>query len=39
MMGTLPIAHYVNAALDKHLKGIERIKPASGPKPLHVNFL
>jgi len=39
MMGTLPIAHYVNAALDKHLKGIERIKPASGAKPLHVNFL
>jgi MoaA/NifB/PqqE/SkfB family radical SAM enzyme len=39
MMGTLPIAHYVNTALDRHVKGIERIKPASGVKPLHVNFL
>lgn len=39
MMGTLPIAHYVNVALDRHAKGIERIQPAKGPKPLHVNFL
>jgi len=39
MMGTLPIAHYVNTALDRHVKGVERIVQASGPKPLHVNFL
>ena len=39
MMGTLPIQHYVSEALDKHIKGIEKIIPHSGPKPLHVNFL
>lgn len=39
MMGTLPIQHYVSVALDRHAKGIERIQPATGPKPLHVNFL
>jgi hypothetical protein len=39
MMGTLPIQHYVSAALDNHIKGIERILPASGEKPMHVNFL
>lgn len=39
MMGTLPIQHYVNVALDNHLKKIQIIKPGSGKKPLHVNFL
>lgn len=39
MMGTLPIQHYISAALDRHVKGIERIQPATGLKPLHVNFL
>ncbi len=39
MMGTLPIAHYVNKALDDHIKGISKISPAKGKKPLHVNFL
>jgi len=39
MMGTLPIQHYVSAALDNHIKGIERIAPASGEKPMHINFL
>ena len=39
MMGTLPIQHYVSKALDDHLKGINRIKPASDHEPLHVNFL
>lgn len=39
MMGTLPIQHYVSVALDNHAKGIERIRPGTGPKPLHVNFL
>ncbi len=39
MMGTLPIQHYISVALDNHLKGIEKIVPASGVDPLHVNFL
>ena len=39
MMGTLPITHYLNEALDNHVKGINYIKRNSGPKPLHVNFL
>jgi len=39
MCGTLPITHYANTALDRHAKGIERIKPATGPRPLHANFL
>ena len=39
MMGTLPIQHYVSKALDDHLKGVNRIKPASDHEPLHVNFL
>ena len=39
MMGTLPITHYVNEALDNHAKGIKKIMPNNGPKPLHVNFI
>ena len=39
MMGTLPITHYLNEALDNHVKGIEKIKENNGKKPLHVNFL
>ncbi len=39
MMGTLPIQHYVNVALDNHAKGIQRIHPGTGEKPLHANFL
>ncbi len=39
MMGTLPITHYVNEALDNHAKGIKKIVPNDGPKPLHVNFI
>ncbi|MDC1169949.1 radical SAM protein [Candidatus Pelagibacter sp.] len=39
MMGTLPITHYVNEALDNHAKGIKKIIPNYGPKPLHVNFI
>ena len=39
MMGTLPITHYVNEALDNHAKGIKKIIPNHGPKPLHVNFI
>lgn len=39
MMGTLPIQHYVSVALDNHQKGIQRISPGVGDKPLHVNFL
>jgi MoaA/NifB/PqqE/SkfB family radical SAM enzyme len=39
MMGALPIQHYVNVALDNHLKGVQRILPGTGVKPLHHNFL
>jgi len=39
MMGTLPIQHYISVALDNHVKGIEKIVPAIGEDPLHVNFL
>ncbi len=39
MMGTLPIQHYISTALDNHVKGIEKLQPATGDKPLHVNFL
>ena len=39
MMGTLPIQHYVTEALDNHIKGIAKIAPPRGEKPLHVNFL
>lgn len=39
MMGTLPIQHYVSVALDNHIKGVEKIIPSKGIKPLHVNFL
>ncbi len=39
MMGSLPIAHYVSVALDRHARGIERITPVVGPEPLHRNFL
>jgi MoaA/NifB/PqqE/SkfB family radical SAM enzyme len=39
MLGSLLIQHYVSVALDKHARGLERIKAAEGPKPLHHNFL
>jgi len=39
MMGTLPIQHYVSVALDNNVKEIEKIKPATGKKPMHVNLL
>ena len=39
MMGTLPITHYVNQALDNHAKGIKKIVQNNGPKPMHVNFI
>ena len=39
MMGTLPIQHYVSIALDNHAKGIEKLMPATGEQPMHVNFL
>ena len=39
MMGTLAIQHYVSVALDNHIKGVAKITPQLGPKPLHVNFL
>ena len=39
MMGTLPIQHYVSVALDRHAKGLERLRAGTDPKPLHHNFL
>jgi MoaA/NifB/PqqE/SkfB family radical SAM enzyme len=39
MMGTLPIQHYISAALDSHAKGIKRIIRTTNIDPLHVNFL
>ena len=39
MMGTMPIQHYVNVALDNHKKGIKKIAKATDVDPLHVNFL
>ena len=39
MMGTLPITHYINEALNNHITGKLRIQPSKGQKPLHVNFL
>lgn len=39
MMGTLPIQHYVSVALDRHIRGEERITRPPGTAPLHVNFL
>jgi MoaA/NifB/PqqE/SkfB family radical SAM enzyme len=39
MMGSLPIQHYVNVALDNHAKGVQRIQAGVDPRPLHSNFL
>ena len=39
MMGTLPIQHYISVALDRHVKGIERLRSGLDSKPLHHNFL
>lgn len=39
MMGSLPVTHYANVALDRHVRGIERIRPAHDIKPPHVNFV
>lgn len=39
MMGSLPISHYANVALDRHVRNIERIRPSTDPKPPHVNFV
>lgn len=39
MMGTLPISHYVSTALDRHVRGVERILPNSDSTVLHKNFL
>ena len=39
MMGSLPIQHYANIALDRHVRGIEKIMPSTNPAPPHVNFV
>ena len=39
MMGFLPIQHYANVMLDRHVKGVERLREPEGPEPLHKNFV
>ena len=41
MLGALPIQHYTNVALDRHVRGIDRIEPLPDgtPVPAHVSFL
>ena len=41
MMGSLPIQHYLNKAIDEHLKGHRLIERSSvnAQRPLHHNFL
>ena len=40
MMGSLPIQHYLNKAIDDHLKGIRKISPSKDDSNiLHANFL
>ena len=40
MMGSLPIQHYLNVAIDDHLKGKNLLMPpTNSEKPMHVNFL
>jgi len=40
MMGSLPIQHYLNVAIDDLLKGEKLLKSSTASdKPLHVNFL
>jgi len=38
MMGSLPIQHYTAVALDRHVKGLEKIVPST-EDVAHVNFL
>lgn len=39
MCGALCLQHLPNTALDRHIKGIQRIEAATGPEPLHVAFV
>ena len=39
MCGSLCLQHMTNTALDRHVKGIERIVPKEAGEPMHVNFL
>jgi MoaA/NifB/PqqE/SkfB family radical SAM enzyme len=39
MCGSLCLQHMTNGAIDKHIKGTQKIEPSSGPQPLHVNFI
>lgn len=40
-MGALPIQHYANVALDRHVRGVERITapPEGTPRPAHWKFV
>ena len=39
MCGALCLQHMVNQALDGHVKGLQAITPATGPEPMHLNFV
>jgi MoaA/NifB/PqqE/SkfB family radical SAM enzyme len=39
MCGALCIQHLANTALDRHMKGIESLRKAESPAPLHIDFL
>ncbi len=39
MCGTLCLQHKVNEVLDQHVKSERKLKPATGAKPLHINFV
>ena len=39
MCGTLCLQHKVNEALDQHVEGRQKLTPASGTQPLHINFV
>ena len=39
MCGTLCLQHKVNEALDQHVSGQQKLTPAAGAQPLHINFV
>ena len=38
IMGSLPISDYANVALNRHVRGVEKIRPSFDSQPPHVNF-
>jgi MoaA/NifB/PqqE/SkfB family radical SAM enzyme len=39
MCGSLCLQHMANTAINDHVQGTRKISPATGPKPLHLNFV